>query len=374
MSNTENNKHLLEITNLTVSFKMQNKKNIFPVNNVSFTIDKNETVGFVGESGSGKSSLAYSIMRLLPKNGKIINGSIKLYDKELTNLPISKLQKIRGSKIAIIPQNPMSSFDPIYTIGYQMKEMFKIHSEEKKNLIDRELKKELNKTDKNEKIILKNIKKNINKLINNRLIELLKLVGINDPERRLKQYPNELSGGMLQRIMIAMNLICEPDLLIADEPTTALDVTVQAQIIKLLKLIQSKMNMGIMIITHDLGIVANICDTVNVMYAGSIIESGDVKEIFQNPKHEYTKKLMLSTPKFNTKKLESINGNPVTLSNLPSGCAFAERCDECMEICLKKKPTMIKVKNGHYSSCFKYLHEKFTNNEISEKNLNDLIK
>ena len=327
MSNTENNKHLLEITNLTVSFKMQNKKNIFPVNNVSFTIDKNETVGFVGESGSGKSSLAYSIMRLLPKNGKIINGSIKLYDKELTNLPISKLQKIRGSKIAIIPQNPMSSFDPIYTIGYQMKEMFKIHSEEKKNLIDRELKKELNKTDKNEKIILKNIKKNINKLINNRLIELLKLVGINDPERRLKQYPNELSGGMLQRIMIAMNLICEPDLLIADEPTTALDVTVQAQIIKLLKLIQSKMNMGIMIITHDLGIVANICDTVNVMYAGSIIESGDVKEIFQNPKHEYTKKLMLSTPKFNTKKLESINGNPVTLSNLPSGCAFAERCD-----------------------------------------------
>lgn len=386
------NNDLLKITNLVTSFKLRDKKSIFPANNISFTIHKNETVGFVGESGCGKSSLAYSIMQLLPKNGKIISGSIKLYGEELIGMPIKKLQKIRGSKIAIIPQNPMSSFDPIYTIGDQIKEMFDIHPEEKNNLINKKIKEKEEELDKatinfndyptkeNEEKIKKikktisNVKKNVNKYIRERSIELLKLVGINDPEKRLKQYPKELSGGMLQRIMIAMNLICEPDLLIADEPTTALDVTVQAQIIALLKLIQSKMNMGIMIITHDLGIIANICDKVNVMYAGSIIESGNVKEIFQNPKHEYTKKLILSTPKFNTKKLESIEGIPVSLSNLPSGCAFSERCDECMEICLKKKPSMIKVKDDHYTACFKYLHEKFINKEITEKDLDYFLK
>ncbi|MBP5301536.1 MAG: ABC transporter ATP-binding protein [Bacilli bacterium] len=377
------NNILLEVKNLTASFEIPDKKTIIPVNNISFTISKNETVGFVGESGSGKSSLAYCITQLLAKNAKIIGGSIKFDNQELINLKLSELQKIRGAKIAIIPQNPMSSFDPIYTIEKQMNEMFMNHLktkiDSKKSELFQKIKelektKEIKSLDEQKKISLEilALKKEAKNYTYNQSIQLLKLVGINDAEKRIKQYPSELSGGMLQRVMIAMNLICEPSLLIADEPTTALDVTVQMQIITLLKTLQSKMHMGIMIITHDLGIIANMCDTVHVMYAGSIVESGSTEDIFQNPKHEYTKKLMLSTPKFDTEKLESISGYPPALSQLNIGCAFAERCEKCMEICLKQTPFIFQIENNHYSTCFKYLYEKYKNNHDELKKILNL--
>ena len=383
-------KKLLEVNDLYVAFNILGKV-IYPINGISFSIKKNEILGIVGESGSGKSTIALSIMQLLQKNGKIIKGSIKFNDEELIGIDEKDLQKIRGAKIALIPQNPMNSFDPVYTIESQMKEILEAHDVENpftKILI--EIKKEYNdinkkyqqqKTDLNKNKIIE-IKKKISETIikqknfyNDEIIKMLTLVGISDPKKRLKQYPHELSGGMLQRIMIAMNLLCKPDLLIADEPTTALDVTIQMQILELLKFIQKKMQMSIILITHDLGVISQMCNDVIVMYAGRVVEKGNVNEIFNNPKHEYTKGLLNSIPKTDDKKgeLTPINGNSINLLFLPNGCSFAPRCDACMNICLEKYPINFKINDNHEISCFKYFLDLYKEQKINDDELNKLI-
>ena len=239
------------------------------------------------------------------------------------------LQKIRGKDVGMIFQDPMTSLNPVFTVGHQIEESLKRHTE-------------LNKTQRTE-----------------RIVELLKLVGINQPEKRVKQYPHELSGGMRQRIMIAMSLACNPKLLIADEPTTALDVTIQAQIIELLKELKEKINMSIIFITHDLGVVADICDKIAVMYAGTVVERGSVEEIFYKPQHPYTKGLLKSIPKVDSdehERLIPIEGNPVDLIFPPAGCAFAPRCESCMKICLENVPPVYMENEGHESAC--WLHVK----------------
>ncbi len=318
----KNYKHLLEVKDLHVSFKIMAGK-VEAINGVSFTLDKGKILGIVGESGSGKSVTSYSIMQIVDKNGHIDSGSIVFEGEEMLGMSKEKLRNIRGNRIAMIFQDPMTALDPVYTIGNQLEEAVRTHE----NVSKKEAYK--------------------------RSIEMLNLVGINEPEKRMKQYPFEFSGGMLQRIVIGMALVCKPDLLIADEPTTALDVTIQAQIIELLKDIQEKMGMAIILITHDLGVVAAICDEVDVMYAGRIVERGTADEIFYRPAHEYTKGLINSVPTLaDDHELEPIKGNPVNLTRLPKGCAFAPRCSKCMKICLEKFPDQIELSPNHYTSCF----------------------
>lgn len=368
--------HLLEIKDLRTSFNIPSGE-VRSVNGVTFSVDKNEVVGIVGESGSGKSVTAYSIMQILDKPGRIVGGSIKFNGQELLNIPSHQIQKIRGGKIAIVFQDAMTSLNPVWSIGNQLKECIKSHPETPsyKKLKDRivSLKKQIKKGNKNIdqlKVQLKETKKEYKEFPTKQCLKMLKLVGINEPEKRLKQYPYEFSGGMLQRVMIAMALICEPELIIADEPTTALDVTIQAQILDLLKTIQKKTGMGIIIITHDLGVVAQLCDKVNVMYAGRIVETGTCDDIFYNPKHEYTKGLITSIPKMQDKrneKLIPIPGNPVDVFCLPSGCSFAPRCNKCMKICLKKYPNFLDVSLNHKTSCFAFLEELVKQNKIDEE-------
>jgi oligopeptide transport system ATP-binding protein len=313
---------LLEVNDLHVSFKIMAGK-VEAVNGVSFTLDRGKILGIVGESGSGKSVSSYSIMQIIDKNGTIDSGSIKLDGRELIGLTDKEMREIRGNRIAMIFQDPMTALNPVYTIGNQLIEAIRTHVQISK-----------------QEAYAKSV-------------EMLKLVGFNEPDKRMKQYPFEFSGGMLQRAVIAMALVCNPDLLIADEPTTALDVTIQAQILELLKEIQQKMGMAIIIITHDLGVVASICDEVDVMYAGRIVERGTADAIFYNPAHEYTKGLINSVPTLaDDKELQPIKGNPVDLMCLPKGCSFAPRCDKCMKICLEKYPPQIKVTDDHYSSCW----------------------
>ena len=256
---------LLEVNNLHTSF-FTPAGEVRAVNGVSFNLERGKVLGIVGESGSGKSDTAYSIMQILASTGKIVDGSIKLDGQELVNSGEKVMKTVRGNKISIIFQDPMTSLNPTYTIGHQLVEAITLH------------------TNRNRKEAW------------DRAVEMLRLVNINEPEKRMKQYPFEHSGGMRQRIMIAMALACEPDILIADEPTTALDVTIQAQILDLMKDLQEELGMAIIMITHDLGVVAQLCDEVIVMYAGSICEQGTADEIFYNPKHEYTKGLMRSIP------------------------------------------------------------------------------
>ncbi|MBQ1977412.1 MAG: ABC transporter ATP-binding protein, partial [Ruminococcus sp.] len=255
------------------------------VNGVSFTLERGKVLGIVGESGSGKSVTAYSIMQILEKNGKIVSGSIKIDGQELVGIGEKGMKDIRGNKVSIIFQDPMTSLNPTYTIGRQLMEAITLHTDRNKQQAKE------------------------------RAVEMLKLVNVNEPEKRMKQYPYELSGGMRQRVMIAMALACEPDILIADEPTTALDVTIQAQILELMQQLQRELGMAIIMITHDLGVVAQMCDEVIVMYAGSICEQGTADEIFYNPKHEYTKGLMRSIPTVDNddEKLEPISGTPIDL-------------------------------------------------------------
>ena len=314
---------MLQVKNLCTSFNVDAGE-VRAVNGISFNLDKGKVLGIVGESGSGKSGTAYSIMRILVEPGKIVGGEILFNGEDIVKYSKKQMREFRGKRVSIIFQDPMTSLNPTFTIGNQLREAILLH------------------TDRNRAEA------------NARALEMLQLVGVNEPEKRLKQYPHELSGGMRQRVMIAMALACEPDILIADEPTTALDVTIQAQILELMKDLQKKMGMAIIMITHDLGVIADMCDEIIVMYAGRVCERGTVDEIFYNPRHEYTKGLLRSIPTLNGghDKLIPIAGSPVDLTNLPKGCAFASRCDRCMKICLTEQPEEVRVNDSHIASCW----------------------
>ena len=326
---------LLEVKNLQTSF-FTDAGEVKAVNDVSFTLERGKVLGIVGESGSGKSVTAYSIMQILATTGKIIGGSIKLDGQELVGADEKLMKTVRGNKISIIFQDPMTSLNPTYTIGRQLMEAIMLH------------------TDRNRKEAYE------------RAVEMIKLVNINEPKKRMKQYPFELSGGMRQRIMIAMALACEPDILIADEPTTALDVTIQAQILELMTDLQKELGMAIIMITHDLGVVAQLCDEIIVMYAGSICEQGTADEIFYNPCHEYTKGLMRSIPTADTagNKLHPITGTPIDLLNMPKGCPFAPRCDNAMKICINHRAERMKINDDHYAACWMNIKAGIDSGEI----------
>ena len=319
---------MLEVNDLHTSF-FTPAGEVKAVNGVSFYLDHGKVLGIVGESGSGKSVTAYSIMQILEKTGKIVSGSIKFDGQELVGAGEKVMKTIRGNKISIIFQDPMTSLNPTYTIGKQLMEAIMLHTPRNK------------------------------KQAKERAIEMLRLVNINEPEKRMNQYPFEFSGGMRQRIMIAMALACEPDILIADEPTTALDVTIQAQILELMQSLQKELGMAIIMITHDLGVVAQMCDEVIVMYAGSICEQGTADEIFYNPKHEYTKGLMRSIPTVDNddEKLQPISGTPIDLLNMPQGCPFAPRCDAAMKICLRERCERMRINDWHLAACWMNVKE-----------------
>lgn len=295
------------------------------LNDVSIHLNDGEVLGIVGESGSGKSVTAYSLMGLTAYPGKLVGGTIDFNGHRINDLSEKEFRKIRGNEVSIIFQDPMTSLNPVYTIGNQIMEVILLH------------------TDKNKEQARARAK------------ELLELVGINEPEKRLKQYPHELSGGMRQRVMIAIALACEPKLLIADEPTTALDVTIQAQILELMMELKEKLGMAIIMITHDLGVVASMCDRIAVMYAGRIVEYGTTDNIFYNPKHEYTKGLLKSIPRLDAKeheRLVPIEGTPIDLLNPPAGCPFAPRCSNCMKICLREMAPVTTFDDVHYTQCW----------------------
>ena len=319
---------LLEVTDLHTSF-FTDAGEVKAVDGVSFRLDRGKVLGIVGESGSGKSVTAYSVMQILAPTGKIVSGSVKLDGKELVGADEKAMRAVRGNRISIIFQDPMTSLNPTYTIGHQLTEAIRLHTSR-----DRKQARE-------------------------RALEMLQLVNVNEPKKRLKQYPYELSGGMRQRVMIAMALACEPDILIADEPTTALDVTIQAQILELMKELQKKMGMAIIMITHDLGVVAQMCDEVIVMYAGSVCERGTADAIFYHPGHEYTKGLMRSIPREenNGCRLRPITGTPIDLLNMPAGCPFAPRCDHTMKICLTRRAEEMWIGEDHISSCWMNVKE-----------------
>ena len=326
---------LLEIKDEKLSF-FTPAGEVKALNGVSFSMDEGEVLGIVGESGSGKSVTAYSIMGLTAYPGKLIGGTIRFNGHEIEKMTDKDFRKIRGNEVSIIFQDPMTSLNPVYTIGNQITEVIRLH------------------TDKDKKQAYERAK------------ELLELVGINEPTKRLKQYPHELSGGMRQRVMIAIALACEPKLLIADEPTTALDVTIQAQILDLMQDLRKKLGMSIIMITHDLGVVASMCEKIAVMYAGHIVEYGTADEIFYEPKHEYTKGLIKSIPKLNVEskeRLVPIEGQPVDLLNPPAGCPFAPRCSKCMKICLKQMPPKTGISDTHYSNCWLLQKEEFEEGE-----------
>ena len=314
---------LLEVKELRTSF-FTDAGEVKAVDGISFQLDRGKVLGIVGESGSGKSVTAYSIMQILAPTGKIIGGSVKLDGQELVNAGEKVLRTVRGNKVSIIFQDPMTSLNPTYTVGHQLMEAILLHTNRNKQQA------------------------------RERALEMLRLVNINQPEKRLKQYPFELSGGMRQRVMIAMALACEPDILIADEPTTALDVTIQAQILDLMRDLQKQLGMAIIMITHDLGVVAQMCDEVVVMYAGSICEQGTADEIFYNPRHEYTKGLMRSIPTADTKgqRLQPISGTPIDLLNMPAGCPFAPRCESAMKVCLTQRPERMLINDDHMATCW----------------------
>ena len=328
---------LLEIKDEKLSF-FTPAGEVKALNGVSFSMNEGEVLGIVGESGSGKSVTAYSIMGLTAYPGKLIGGTIYFNGHQIEKMSEKEMRKIRGNEVSIIFQDPMTSLNPVYTIGNQITEVIRLHTgKSKKEAYDRAK-------------------------------ELLEFVGINEPTKRLKQYPHELSGGMRQRVMIAIALACEPKLLIADEPTTALDVTIQAQILELMQELRQKLGMSIIMITHDLGVVASMCERIAVMYAGHIVEYGTADEIFYEPKHEYTKGLINSIPKLSAQEIERlvpIEGQPVDLLNPPAGCPFAPRCANCMKICLREMPPKTELSDTHYSHCWLLQKEEFEKGETS---------
>ena len=330
MSNEDN---ILEFHNLQTHF-FTDTGTVKAVDGVSFNIPKGSTVGVVGESGCGKSVTSLSIMRLLQgPQGQIVGGEIRFNNKntgkaiDITRLPMSEMQKIRGNEISMIFQEPMTSLNPVFTIGAQLAEPIELHNPKMKK-----------------------------KEVEVKVIELLKLVGIADAEGVINRYPHELSGGMKQRIVIAIALCCDPQLIVADEPTTALDVTIQAQVLELLHDLKHKINASIMLITHDLGVVASMCDYVVVMYAGRVIEKGTVHEIFKDPKHPYTVGLIKSLPSLNAgnEKLYSIPGNVPNPINMPNHCYFKNRCDKCFDTCFGDYPSIKKITETHEVSCHLY--------------------
>lgn len=315
---------LLEVKNLETSFKT-NVGEVHAVRGVSFYLNQGEALGIVGESGCGKSVTMMSIMRLIDSNGRIVNGDIIFDGKDISKVKDSEMNSIRGNDIGMIFQDPMTSLNPVYTIGDQLMEPLLKH----KGMSKEQARKEA--------------------------IEMLGLVGIPSPEKRMKQYPHEFSGGMRQRAMIAMSLICKPKLIIADEPTTALDVTIQAQILDLMKDLKNKLNTSIILITHDLGVVADLCSRINVMYGGIVVETGTTEDIFYRGKHPYTWGLLGSVPnpKETTKeKLKPIEGQPPDLLKPPVGCPFAARCDYAMKICIEKQPPQFEVGENHKCACW----------------------
>jgi len=323
---TESTDNILELDELRTSF-FTKEMEVKAVDGVSFTIPKGKTVGVVGESGSGKSITALSILRLVENPGKIVDGTVNFKGENLLNKTTEDMRKIRGKEISMIFQEPMTSLNPTYTVGQQINEAFMIHEGLKK------------------------------KDAYKRSIEMLELVGIPSPEKRVHQYPHELSGGMRQRVMIAMALACNPDLLIADEPTTALDVTIQAQILELIKDLQKRLGMSVLFITHDLGVVRETCDYVAVMYLGKIVEYSDVETIFKDPKHPYTVGLLNSIPPHDRDiegDLPVIKGAVPSPAEMPQGCRFAPRCPFASDICKERLPELTTDELGNQVRCWIY--------------------
>jgi len=327
-------KKLLQVENLVTKFKTADGK-LSAVRGVSFSVDRKETLCIVGESGCGKSITSLTIMGLLPSNGEISEGRINFEGTELTNLKKEELRKLRGNKMAMIFQEPMTALNPVFTVGYQLREPLMIH----KGLTKGEANKEG--------------------------IDLLKQVGIPYPEKRMKQYPHELSGGMRQRVMIAIALACKPSLLIADEPTTALDVTIQSQILDLINDLKEELGMGVILVTHDMGVVAEVADRVMVMYAGEKVEEADVETIFNNPQHPYTRGLLKSVPNVDDKEhtLDPIPGTLPNLNEQINGCRFHPRCEFATDKCRSQEPKTFELKNGHLVKC--WLQEVAHNDEVA---------
>lgn len=319
------NNHLLQIKNLKTYFYTSDGL-VKAVDDVTWEVGAGEVIGLVGESGCGKSVTALSILRLIPDPpGKIVGGEIWFKGSNLLMLPINEMRKIRGNDISMIFQEPMTSLNPVFTIGDQIAEVLELHQKMSK------------------------------KAAMEKAVEMLKLVGIPSPERRVKEYPHELSGGMKQRAMIAMALACNPKVLIADEPTTALDVTIQAQILDLMLKLKRELNTAIVLITHDLGVIAEMAQKVVVMYAGKVMEQAEVTEIFDHPLNPYTQGLLNSLPKIDAARKQRLNAIPgivPSLYDLPKGCKFSPRCQYVMEICHQSEPDLKEVTPGHFSRCW----------------------
>jgi peptide/nickel transport system ATP-binding protein len=321
---------LLDVNHITLALKRSGKYMTI-LEDVSFQVEKGETLGIVGESGCGKSMTALSIMRLLPDKAKL-EGEVKLGDAAISSYSKKKMEKVRGNQISMIFQDPLTSLNPLHTVGKQIEEVLLLHTK-------------LTKSERK-----------------NRVIELVKEVGLPRAEELVNEYPHQLSGGMRQRVMIAIAMACRPQLLICDEPTTALDVTVQAQILELMNKLKQENDMGIIMITHDLGVVAEVCNRVMVMYAGKVVEEAEVNELFKNPKHPYTKGLLNSIPKLGgaKKALGSIPGTVPSPQNMPVGCRFADRCSEAMDICRQKQPAIYEITENHTTSCWLYEEREVT--------------
>ena len=323
-----NDETILQISHLVTAFDTEEGR-IRAVDDISFGVNKGRTLGLVGESGCGKSVTALSVMRLLPKpTGIIESGGIFFNGDDLTQLPADKMHEIRGKRISMIFQEPMTSLNPVHKIGKQLGEVFELHFSGLSNDETRQ-----------------------------QSLELLEKVGIPEPGQRMDEYPHQISGGMRQRVMIALALACKPDILIADEPTTALDVTIQAQILDLIQKLQNETGMAVVVITHDLGVIAETCEDVVVMYAGKVAETAPVVELFSNPKHPYTQGLLDSIPRLETPrktKLNVIKGIVPSLYELPSGCRFRNRCPHAMAICKTEPPSLNEVGQKHFAACYLY--------------------
>ncbi|BCB02775.1 ABC transporter ATP-binding protein [Bacillus sp. KH172YL63] len=315
---------LLQVEDLRTSFFTDDGE-VPAVDGVSFHVNEGEVLGVVGESGCGKSVTSLSIMGLIPKPpGKIVGGKILYKDEDLTQASEKRMRDIRGNDIAMIFQEPMTSLNPVFTIGDQLTEAIRIHTKVGK------------------------------KQAREKAVDIMKMVGLPRAEELIKEYPHQLSGGMRQRVMIAMAMVCDPRVLIADEPTTALDVTIQAQILKLMKRLNKELNTAVLLITHDLGVVAETCERVVVMYSGKVVEEGSVDEIFKNPQHPYTKGLIKSVPDMRIKqqRLHSIQGNVPKPGSIKTGCRFAARCESAFDRCLVETPELYETSQGHCTRCF----------------------